>query len=260
MRDYTFNSSSCERRESCERWESLLADALDGLLPTDDEGAYYAHLAGCPTCAALHEEARQGRGWLKFLSPEPDVPAALLGKILARTGPAQVAAGALEASSGGGVPIPPDNVLAWIPALVPAGRRPGFIGSLRRFAEPRLLTTAAMAFFSLTLTLNLTGVRLGSLQRSNLRPSAVRSYMERQLTTASTPLIRYYDHSRLVYEVESTVRDLRRTTQGEAQGQGEARGEGEENRRNQQNPVHSSDSGEAFHERSTAWTALITMV
>jgi hypothetical protein len=38
-------------------------------------------------------------------------------------------------------------------------------------------------------------------------------YMERQFTTASTPIIRYYDHLRFVYEVQSRMRELRRTTQ-----------------------------------------------
>jgi hypothetical protein len=39
--------------------------------------------------------------------------------------------------------------------------------------------------------------------------------VERRLTMASTPIIRYYDHLRLVYEVESRMRELRRATQGE---------------------------------------------
>ena len=80
------------------------------------------------------------------------------------------------------------------------------------------MMTAAMAFFSIALTLNLTGVRLTDLRLANLRPSAVRSFMERRLTMASTPIIRYYDHLRLVYEVESRMRELRRTTQGEGTG------------------------------------------
>ena len=61
--------------------------------------------------------------------------------------------------------------------------------------------TAAMAFFSIALTLNLTGVRLSDLRLADLRPNAVRSFMERRLTMASTPIIRYYDHLRFVYEV-----------------------------------------------------------
>jgi hypothetical protein len=47
--------------------------------------------------------------------------------------------------------------------------------------------------------------------------------MERRLTMASTPIIRYYDHLRLVYEVQTRMRELRRNTEGE----------GEENRQKQ---------------------------
>jgi hypothetical protein len=99
-----------------------------------------------------------------------------------------------------------------MPTLQP-WQQPGFAGQIRRFAQPRLLMTAAMAFFSIALTLNLTDVRLSSLRLSDLRPSSVRSFMERRLTMASTPIIRYYDHLRFVYEVESRMRELRRTTE-----------------------------------------------
>ena len=64
----------------------------------------------------------------------------------------------------------------------------------------------------------MTGVRL-----ADLRPQAVRSYMERQLNMASVPIVRYYDHLRFVYEVESRVRELRR--EGEGEGNGEQRKE-----------------------------------
>jgi hypothetical protein len=107
------------------------------------------------------------------------------------------------------------NVVPMPLAPIPAWQRPGFIGSIRRFAEPRLLMTAAMAFFSIALTLNLTGVRLSNVRFADLRPIAVRSFMERRLTTASVPIIRYYDHLRFVYEVESKMRQLHRTTEGE---------------------------------------------
>ena len=191
---------------ACGQWETLLADALDGLLQPEDEATFTSHMAICPACTALFEEARRGREWLEFLSPEPEVPEGLLDKILAATGPGQVAGFGLVTGGGNVVVMPP----AW--------QRPGFMGRVRRFAEPRLLMTAAMAFFSIALTLNLTGVRLNDLRLSNLRPSAVRSFMERRLTMASTPIIRYYDHLRLVYEVESRMRELRRTTQGESTG------------------------------------------
>jgi hypothetical protein len=206
---------------ACGQWETLLADALDGLLKPEDESTFGAHMAICPACTALFEEARKGREWLEFLSPEPEVPEGLVDRILAQTGPGQAAMlGPLPASPGSVVAMPQP----W--------QRPGFRGWVRRFAEPRLMMTAAMAFFSIALTLNLTGIRITSIRLSDLRPTAVRSLVERRITMASTPLIRYYDHLRFVYEVESRVREFRRTTQGD-------------NDQNQQSPSPQRPGGES---------------
>src|SRR6516165_7419353 len=210
---------------ACGQWETLLADALDGQLRPEDEAFFSEHMAICANCTTLFEEARQGREWLEFLSPEPEVPVGLLDKLLAQTGPGQVEGFGMATTSGTVVPI------------LPAWQRPGFMARIRRFAEPRLLMTAAMAFFSIALTLNLTGVRLSRIRLSDLRPTAVRSFMERQLTMASTPIIRYYDHLRVVYEVQSRMRELRKTTQST---------DNQENQKNQpsgpgeskQNPNH----------------------
>jgi hypothetical protein len=195
----------------CGLWETLLADALDGLLRPEDEATFTAHLAVCPACTALFEESQRGRQWLEFLSPEPEVPAGLLDRILAQTGPGQVAGYGLVPGSSDVLPMPQP----W--------QRPSFMGRVfmqaRRFAEPRLLMTAAMAFFSIALTLNLTNVRLSSLRLSDLRPSALRSFMERRVNMASTPIIRYYDHLRFVYEVETRMRELRRTSESDDSNQ-----------------------------------------
>ena len=190
---------------ACGLWETLLADALDGLLRPEDEATFSSHMAVCASCTALFEEARRGREWLEFLSPEPEVPEGLLDKILTQTGPGHTSEYKLATA---------DNIL---PMAIPAWQRPGMMGRVRRFAEPRLLMTAAMAFFSIALTLNMTGVKLADLRLSNLRPTAVRSFMERRLTMASTPIIRYYDHLRLVYEVQSRMQEIRRRTETQQQ-------------------------------------------
>ena len=74
---------------ACGLWETLLADALDGQLRPEDEATFSAHMASCPACTVLFDEARKGREWLEFLSPEPEVPSGLLDRILAQTGPGQ---------------------------------------------------------------------------------------------------------------------------------------------------------------------------
>ncbi|MGO8757080.1 MAG: anti-sigma factor family protein [Terracidiphilus sp.] len=203
---------------ACGEWETLLADALDGLLKPEDEARFEAHKAVCPACTALYEEARKGREWLEFLSPEPEAPEGLLEKILAHTGPGKT----VPARWTAGGPLPVAAGSASVPDFMPpVWQQPGFLARMRVLAQPRLLMTAAMAFFSIALTLNMTGVRLTGIRLSDLRPAAVRSYMERQLTMASVPIVRYYDHLRFVYEVKSKVRELR----GEGEGSGEPRRE-----------------------------------
>ena len=207
---------------ACGQWETLLADALDGLLAAEDEATFTSHMAACPACTALFDEARRGREWLEFLAPEPETPAGLVDRILAHTGPGHKSAHPVLAGAG---------ALA-LPAAIPAWQRPGFMGQfmsqVRRWAEPRLMMTAAMAFFSIALTLSLTGVRLQDVRLSNLRPTAVRSFMERRLTMASVPIVRYYDHLRFVYEVQSRMRQLRNESEEtQPQNQSQPSGQGE---------------------------------
>jgi hypothetical protein len=199
---------------ACGQWETLLADALDGLLRPEDEATFTTHMAGCANCTTLFEEARQGREWLEFIAPEPEVPAGLLDKLLAQTGPGQMA--------GLGLATPAGNV---VPVMLVAQRQ-SLMARMRRFAEPRLLMTAAMAFFSIAVTMNLTGVRLSRIRMSDLKPTSLKMYVQRQFTTASTPIIRYYDHLRFVYEVQSRMRELRRTTQTGSQDQNQKKPSG----------------------------------
>jgi len=189
---------------ACGQWETLLADALDGLLRPEDEATFSSHMAACAHCTALFDEARRGREWLTFLAVAPEVPEGLLDKILAQTGPGHKAGHAVMA--GGGVAAMP---------MLPAWQRPGFMGYVRRFAEPRLMMTAAMAFFSIALTLNLTGIKVTQLRMADFRPAAVRSTLERRINMASVPIVRYYDHLSFVYEIESRMRELRGDTEGD---------------------------------------------
>lgn len=218
---------------ACGQWETLLADALDGVLDPREEAFFASHKADCPFCTALYEEARRGREWLDFLSMEPEIPADLVDKILAITGPGIEGR---EAAGFGLLPSELQPASAGGAAILQPWQRPrntgrGFFGTLRRIAEPRLMLTIAMAFFSIGLTLNLTGVKLRDLRVASLRPQAVRSYMERQVAVVSTPIVRYYDHMRLVYEVQTRMKELRRSTesgsQPDANGTGNGNGTGE---------------------------------
>jgi hypothetical protein len=204
-----YDGTNIANSQDCERWETLLADALDGRLNPEDEAAFTAHTATCAACSALMEDARKGREWLGYLAPEPEIPVDMISKILARTGPGQAADQGLPTGAGGVLPMPP------IPAMVPDWNRGSRSGRLYQMVQPQLLMTVAMAFFSIALTLNLTGFSVRDLNLASLRPGAVRSVMERRLSEASTPIVRYYDHLLLVCQVEARSRVPRLGTQGE---------------------------------------------
>jgi hypothetical protein len=182
------------RELRCEEWETLLADALDGLLPAADSAAFTTHSSGCATCARLLAEAKQGQEWMQFLQDEPEMPADLMERILSKT------SGAVA-----------EHPLAVYGAPIPAGG-PIVMGlPMRRMVwDTRLMMTAAMAFFSIALTLNLAGVRITDFRLSALTPASMENNLTRQFYGARTQLVRYYDNLRFVLEVETKMRELRR--------------------------------------------------
>ena len=83
--------------------------------------------------------------------------------------------------------------------------------------EPRLAMTAAMAFFSIALTLNLTGVRLNQMHASDLKPENLR----RSYYQATASAARHYEGIRVVHVLESRVDDLRQAGPGSDDGLGD---------------------------------------
>jgi hypothetical protein len=72
-----------------------------------------------------------------------------------------------------------------------------------------------MAFFSIALTLNLTGIKVTELRAADFQPSRMRANLTRQFYSTNEQVTKYYKNLRLVYEMESRVRELRRTTEAE---------------------------------------------
>jgi len=65
-----------------------------------------------------------------------------------------------------------------------------------------------MAFFSLSISLSLTGVKLSQIRPGDFRPSAIkRNYYE-----TSGKVVKYYENIRFVYEMESRLREFKRAT------------------------------------------------
>lgn len=186
----------------CEQWEALLVDALDGKLPANEAAAFEAHRETCLACAQLMEEAKRGSEWLHFLETEPEVPVNLVNKILAQTSGVSEPLPALAPVGGAGLPM-----------VVPAGTgwAAGWLPMMERQAsQSRWMMTAAMAFFSIAFTLNMTGIKLNGFHLADLKPTTIASSLTRQFYVADAHVMRYYDNLRFFYEVESRVRELRR--------------------------------------------------
>jgi hypothetical protein len=74
--------------------------------------------------------------------------------------------------------------------------------------DPRMMLTAAMAFFSISITMNVAGIRLGDLRPSNLKHTVTRTYSD-----TNAHVQHYYENMRVVYQLESRVRELRRAAE-----------------------------------------------
>ena len=213
----------------CAECEARLADALDGALTVEEQKLFAEHTAECGMCSETLADARRGAAWLEMLrAPRPEPPAELLERILAEISGAQglanpgrvvsERAGAAGATLGrpplfGGVAaVAPGYGMPAAAAsygnVVPFRRR--VVSTMRRSSfgqivfQPRFAMTAAMAFFSIALTMNLTGVRLLDLRASDLRPSS----LKRDYHDANARVVRYYEGLRVVYELESRVHDF----------------------------------------------------
>ena len=169
----------------CAEFEALLAEALDGVLSEQRRADFERHKADCQACGKLFFEVTCGLAWLEELE-DVEPPRNLLHNILAATtGVAQ--------------------------QMVRAELQPSVLERFRRqvgmvFAPvltPRFAMSLGMAFFSVTLVLNMAQIRIKDLTAHNLSHTFYNS---------ENKLVKHYENIRLVYEIESRVRDLRNSS------------------------------------------------
>jgi Putative zinc-finger len=182
----------------CNEFDLLLSDALDGVLTGTGLDRFQAHARICKACGPLLAEAEAGRNWLKGLT-EVEPPASLINNILAST--TGVDTQRLRA-----VARTPQRISWWEHAqasLFESVFEP--IWSTVR--QPRFAMSFGMAFFALSVSLTVAGVKPADLRQISLRPSAIRhTYYSTQ-----AKVVHYYENVRIVYEVESRVREIKRT-------------------------------------------------
>jgi hypothetical protein len=182
----------------CNEFDALLSDALDQVLSGPKAQAFQAHAQTCPVCGPVLAEAEAGKRWLEQLV-EVEPPVHLVHNILAATTGIDTAR--LHA------PVAAQPQASWFDRI----RNWGSLVVSPVFAmvrQPRFAMSFGMAFFSLSISLSLTGVKLSDVRHVDLRPSAIRrNYYE---TTGKVQ--KYYENIRFVYEFESRVREFKRAT------------------------------------------------
>ena len=177
----------------CTEFDALLTDALDGVLSGPKLVRFNTHKSGCPACAAMFAEAEEGMNFLKAL-PELDPPAGFAERVLLAT-------------SGVRAKERAENPRSWAERMREF-LAPKFRATWTTVMQPRFAMSFGMAFFSITLVLNVLGVKLSSVKTADLRPSAmVRNYYETR-----GRLVKYYENIRLVYEFETRVRSVMKLT------------------------------------------------
>jgi hypothetical protein len=184
----------------CNEFESLLTDAIDGILTGVELDRFQAHARSCSACGPLLVEIEAGRNWLKDLT-EVEPPAGLVNNILASTTGVDTQRLRVNLSAPANISLSHslwERAQAWASATM----QPVW-GTVR---QPRFAMSFGMAFFSLSVALSVLGVKPADLRQVSLRPAAIRhTYYNTQAR-----VVRYYENIRFVYEVESRLREFKR--------------------------------------------------
>src|SRR5437660_6164251 len=180
----------------CSEFEALLAEALDDALSAEKRLAFDAHGKSCKVCGPLFAEAWEGMLMVQGLA-ELEPPKNMVHNILAVTSRKDaVAEPASEAEK-----------TSWLERLR-RSLRPQMAGLVRS----RFATSFAMAFFSLSITLTLAGVKISDVRNVDWHPNALRKSFVVGFTNVEAKVTSYYENLRLVYQVQARVRELKKNT------------------------------------------------
>jgi hypothetical protein len=180
----------------CAEFDALLNEALDATLSRPKLESFQAHARVCAVCGPLFAEADAGRRWVKSLA-EVEPPAHLVHTILLATTGQESKHAAIGAQTGASWT---DAITAWL--------RPIFAPALSMSRQPRFAMSFGMAFFSLSISLSLAGVKVSDVRHVDLRPSA----MKRTYYETAGRAVKYYENIRFVYEIESRMREFKKVT------------------------------------------------
>jgi hypothetical protein len=205
MPDHTSNGMQCNE------FETLLGDAIDGVLTGTGLERFQAHARICRACGPLFAEAEAGRNWLKGLT-EVEPPASLVTNILASTTGVDTQRLRVTVRA-------PQPQISWWEHLQASLFESVLEPIWATVRQPRFAMSFGMAFFALSVGLTVAGVKPADLGQISLRPSAIRH----TYYATRAQIVHRYENIRLVYEVESRVREIKRNVAPAEPGRKESR-------------------------------------
>jgi anti-sigma factor RsiW len=170
---------------NCADFENLLADYVDGSLADTQRKAVEEHTASCATC---REFMRDVTGALAFLKRADEV-------------------------------LPPPELVTRIAYQAPVGRtRQPFetegiwskvsAAWLQPLLRPRFAMGMAMTILSFAMLQRCTGVQVQHIQPADLSPVRIWDGVEDKVIRVKDRAVKYYENIRLVYEIETRLKDL----------------------------------------------------
>lgn len=179
---------------NCADLEILLCDYVDGTLASEQRSAVEVHLAACPACAEL---ARDSAGAVAFMDRVAviDPPAELLTRILFELPNAQRQA---------------KSSRSWWSKIRAAWIEP--------VLQPRFAMGMAMTVLSFAMLGRFAGIEVRQLKPSDLNPVAVWSTLEDKAARTWARAVKYYDSLRLVYEIQTRLKDWNEQAETDQQG------------------------------------------
>ena len=171
---------------NCAQFESVLADYLDGSMPADQLTAFEQHIATCSTCHDFAAEVGSGIQFLRRPVPEVEPPPELITRI------------AYQAPVGRKKePFEHQTLFGKLAAkwLVPILR-------------PRLAMGMAMTILSFAMLERCTGIHTQRIQAADMNPVRVWGGIEDRGLRLKDRVLKYYDNLRVVYEIETRLKDL----------------------------------------------------
>lgn len=183
----------------CAEFEIAIADYIDGTLAADVRSEVEAHAASCAGCREFLADASGGADILQRMQE----------------------------------PLPPPELLTRLAYLAPIGRTRGpfeYQGVISRFMtkwlqpllQPRLAMGMAMTVLSFAMLERCTGIQVQRIQAADLNPVRVWGSVEDKAVRAKDRVVKYYENLRLVYEIETRLKDLQDVQDTEQNGKGAA--------------------------------------